>query len=128
MQSAILRSFKRHAKDVAPPASAGAPPYIGGTGMRKTFTPWALAIAVSVLALVARPSFGATPPTSSRPQPAVTTTAEPHPEIREAIAALQRARDHLQHAAHDFGGHRVEAIRAIDAALRQLHNCLDFDK
>jgi len=56
------------------------------------------------------------------------TAAEPHPEIRAAIRSLERARDHLQHAAHDFGGHRVEAIAAIDAALKQLRLALDFDK
>lgn len=54
--------------------------------------------------------------------------AERHPEIRAAIVALERAKGHLQHAAHDFGGHRVEAIAAIDRALEQLRLALDFDK
>jgi len=58
----------------------------------------------------------------------VADRTEPHPEIRAAIHSLERARDHLQHAAHDFGGHRVEAIAAIDAALKQLHQALEFDK
>jgi len=63
------------------------------------------------------------------PQPAAATPApEPHPEIREAIASLRRAREHLDHAAHDFGGHRVEAIRATDEAIRQLQLCLDHDR
>jgi hypothetical protein len=72
--------------------------------------------------------------TAPAPAPVVTlasvvvTAHEPHPEIQAAIRSLQRAKDHLQHAAHDFGGHRVEAIAAIDAALAQLHTCLDFDK
>lgn len=46
---------------------------------------------------------------------------EPHPEIREAIASLRRAKEHMEHAAHDFGGHRVEAIH-------QLEECLRYDK
>jgi methionine aminopeptidase len=54
--------------------------------------------------------------------------AEPHPQIREAIAALRRAKEHMEHAAHDFGGHRVEAIRATDEAIRQLEECLRYDK
>jgi len=58
----------------------------------------------------------------------VVTAHEPHPEIQAAIRSLERAKDHLQHAAHDFGGHRVDAIKAIDAALAQLHTCLDYDK
>jgi hypothetical protein len=60
--------------------------------------------------------------------PVVVTAHEPHPEIQGAIRSLQRAKEHLQHAAHDFGGHRVEAIGAIDAALAQLHTCLEYDK
>ncbi|HXL23113.1 MAG TPA: hypothetical protein VOA78_11645 [Candidatus Dormibacteraeota bacterium] len=53
---------------------------------------------------------------------------EPHPQIREAIASLRRAKEHLEHAAHDFGGHRVEAIHATDEAIRQLEICLKYDK
>jgi hypothetical protein len=60
--------------------------------------------------------------------PVVVTAHEPHPEIQAAIHSLERAKDHLQHAAHDFGGHKVDAIHAIDAALAQLHTCLDYDK
>jgi hypothetical protein len=60
--------------------------------------------------------------------PIVVTAHEPHPEIMAAIRSLERAKEHLRHAAHDFGGHRVEAIGAIDAALAQLHTCLDYDK
>ncbi|MGB9465905.1 MAG: hypothetical protein WBR10_12415 [Candidatus Acidiferrum sp.] len=64
------------------------------------------------------------------PQPNTTTAnpAEPHPEIREALGSLRRAKEHLEHAAHDFGGHRVEAIRATDDAIRQLELCLKFDR
>jgi len=67
-------------------------------------------------------------PTTPAPHPAVATAQEPHPEINRAIAALERAKFHLQHAAHDFGGHRVAAIGAIDRALVQLRLALQFDK
>jgi len=53
---------------------------------------------------------------------------EAHPQINAAIRALENAKDHLQKAAHDFGGHRVEAIAAIDKALEQLRLALQFDK
>jgi hypothetical protein len=56
----------------------------------------------------------------SSPSPA----AGRHPQIHAAIDALQRAKMHLQEAAHDFGGHRVDAIHAIDEASRQLEICL----
>jgi hypothetical protein len=62
--------------------------------------------------------------------PAVAPAAapEPHPEIRAAMASLRHAKEHLDHAAHDFGGHRVEAIAAIDRAQEQLEICLKYDK
>jgi hypothetical protein len=89
----------------------------------------ALAAATSV-------AFGSTPPVRDvvlppvivTATPAVRHKAEPHPEIRDAMRALQAARDHLEHAAHDFHGHRVDAIAAIDAAMRQLRICMDFDR
>jgi hypothetical protein len=60
--------------------------------------------------------------------PAATPAAEPHPEIREALGSLRRAKEHMEHAAHDFGGHRVEAIEATNQAIKQLELCLKFDK
>ena len=72
----------------------------------------------------ASPAANALP---STPAPA-TPAAEPHPQIREALGALRRAKEHMEHAAHDFGGHRVEALKATDEAIRQLELCLKFDK
>jgi hypothetical protein len=61
---------------------------------------------------------------------AITPTSpafERHPEIRSAIEALHSAKEHLEHASHDFHGHRVDAIRAIDEADRQLHICMEAE-
>jgi hypothetical protein len=58
----------------------------------------------------------------SSPSPA----AGRHPQIEAALDALHNAKEHLEHAAHDFGGHRVDAIRAIDEADRQLRICLQY--
>jgi hypothetical protein len=58
----------------------------------------------------------------SSPSPA----AGKHPQIEDALAALRNAREHLEHASHDFGGHRVDAIKAIDEADRQLKICLQY--
>ncbi len=52
---------------------------------------------------------------------------ERHPEIHAALDALHNAKDHLEHAAHDFHGHRIDAIHAIDEAEHQLRICMDFD-
>jgi len=71
----------------------------------------------------------ATPAANALPAtPPAATPAEPHPQIREALGALRRAKEHMEHAAHDFGGHRVEALKATDEAIRQLEICLKFDK
>ena len=60
--------------------------------------------------------------TLSFPSPA----AGRHPQIHDAIRALRVAKAHLEEARHDFGGHRVDAIRAIDEAERQLEVCLQY--
>jgi hypothetical protein len=49
-----------------------------------------------------------------------------HPAIRMAINALERAKADMQAAAHDFGGHRVDAIAACDAAIAQLKLALQY--
>jgi hypothetical protein len=68
----------------------------------------------------------------ARPVPSQSTAArqrrEPHPEIRKAITALERAKSDMQHASHDFGGHRVNAIAACDRAIEQLRLALQYDK
>lgn len=46
--------------------------------------------------------------------------AERFPELDRAEHALHDARDALQHAARDFGGHRVEALKHVDAALGEI--------
>ncbi|HKS80357.1 MAG TPA: hypothetical protein VJR23_02525 [Candidatus Acidoferrales bacterium] len=90
---------------------------------------FALSFIVSVPASPAAPALPATLMAPSAPATATATPApEPHPEIREAIASLKRARAHLEHGAHDFGGHRVDAIKATDEAIHQLQLCLEFDK
>ncbi len=52
---------------------------------------------------------------------------ERHPEIRRAIRALENAKSYMEHAAHDFGGHRVAAIHECDEAIRQLREAMRFD-
>ncbi len=55
-------------------------------------------------------------------------TAERHPEIRAAQRLLAQAKGRLEHAAHDFQGHRVKAIQDIDEAQEQLRAALDVDR
>ena len=51
---------------------------------------------------------------------------EMHPRIARAINALRDAREYMEHAPHDFGGHKAEAIRATDEAIRQLNFALAY--
>jgi hypothetical protein len=53
---------------------------------------------------------------------------EHHPALRQAIKALERAKYDLNHANHDFGGHRAEALEACDNAIKQLNVALQYDK
>ena len=43
-----------------------------------------------------------------------------HPRLTHAVEALRDARAYLAEAPHDFGGHRAEAVRATDEAIKQI--------
>ena len=89
------------------------------------------AVLVAAMALPAAAANGAAKPTptpAAKPAPAAPLPPEEHPKIREAIAALRSAHEDLEHAAHDFGGHRVDAMHSIDEAIKQLEICLKYDK
>jgi hypothetical protein len=73
-----------------------------------------IAAACSVLALMLVMSVGA--PAEGR-----------HPEIHAAIESLRNAKAHLEAASHDYQGHRVDAIHAIDEAIHQLDICMKYD-
>jgi hypothetical protein len=87
------------------------------------------ALLALICALIFPAAAPAAPPAgNSHAAAAAAPAAEPHPEIRDAIASLRRAKEHMEHAAHDFGGHRVEALKAADEAIHQLEICLKYDK
>ena len=65
-------------------------------------------------------------PTQKTPARKMAKRAERHPKIHEAIRALKEAKVELEAAAHDYGGHRVQAIKDIDATLLQLQLALKF--
>jgi hypothetical protein len=49
-----------------------------------------------------------------------------HPNIKKAIDALEAAIRDMQKAPDDFGGHKADAIRASEEAVRQLRAALDY--
>ena len=53
---------------------------------------------------------------------------ERHPELRAALKALQNAKSRLEHAAHDYKGHRVKAIEHTNEAIREVEEAIASDK
>lgn len=53
---------------------------------------------------------------------------ERHPEIRQAMKALERAKGDLHRANRDFAGHREKAEDYIEKALQELRDALKADK
>jgi hypothetical protein len=74
------------------------------------FGPWILLLAVGTIAV---PRTANTAPAPVPP--------EEFPHMRSAVNELREAKAELQHAAHDFCGHRADAVRATDAALRDIN-------
>ncbi|HEX3561094.1 MAG TPA: hypothetical protein VHU19_18010 [Pyrinomonadaceae bacterium] len=91
--------------------------------------PLTILLATLLLACVAPPAPAAraqgrtTPPARRRK-----TRADDHPKIREAIAALEAAKTELEQTEGDFGGHKAEAVEAVNNALKRLRLALQFDK
>ncbi len=53
---------------------------------------------------------------------------EKHPEMEAAIRHLREAKNNLEHASHDFGGHRAKALEHVNQALEECNQALSFDK
>ena len=49
-----------------------------------------------------------------------------HPRIAAAIETLKDSRAYIQAAPHDFGGHKQNAVRAINDAIRELELALRY--
>jgi len=55
------------------------------------------------------------------------TELREHPRMARALVDLALVKEHLEKAAHDFGGHRVEAIKSIDEAIKQIELAMKYD-
>jgi hypothetical protein len=49
-----------------------------------------------------------------------------HEEMDAALANLRDARAHLDKGGHDFGGHRVRAIRLADKAIAEITASVEY--
>jgi tetratricopeptide (TPR) repeat protein len=48
-----------------------------------------------------------------------------HPYMHHALYELAESRKELKEAAHDFGGHREKALKAVDEAINQMEKALE---
>jgi hypothetical protein len=55
-------------------------------------------------------------------------TEKHHQKLHEALKALEEAKTDLEQASHDFGGHREAALKSVDVAIENIHQCLDHEK
>jgi len=78
------------------------------------FAPW---VALMIVGVVATPR-----PANPAPVP---VPQGRHPHIRAAVNALRDANEELRTGATDFCGHKAAAMRAVDAAQRQLQLALE---
>ena len=72
----------------------------------------------------------ATPPQTKKSRtgrPNSTKTAN-HQKLVAAINSLEGAKSELEHSEKDFGGHRQDALDAVNNALKQLRLALQFEK
>lgn len=79
-------------------------------------------------AVAATPAAAPAPAVSATPSAQEREGREAHPHIRSAIRELNEAKRELQTAAHDFGGHRADALKSCDEAIHQLQLALQYDK
>ncbi len=50
------------------------------------------------------------------------------PNMEAALVALQQARDSLQNATADKGGHRVRAIKTVNQAIAEVKAGIEYDR
>jgi hypothetical protein len=50
-----------------------------------------------------------------------------HPRLGRALASLEGAKDYLEKAPNDFGGHKAASIKACEEAIAQLKQAIKFD-
>ena len=81
----------------------------------------------AALAMVVVLVLGALLLTNVSTQAPAAALAEKHPKIRAALADLRDAKDELEKADSDFGGHKKEALEAVNFAIKQLKICIDND-
>jgi hypothetical protein len=50
-----------------------------------------------------------------------------HPRMARALVSLHDAKDYMDKAPNDFGGHKAAAIKACDDAIKEITEAMKFD-
>ena len=93
--------------------------------MKKTI---AILSAMAFACAISLPAAAQQHDTAKLKQVQMAKAKEKHPESEAAMMHLKEAKQNLEHAAHDFGGHRVTALKHINEALEECREALEFDK
>ena len=115
-----LRTFQRFSKDTLSGSS------VLSAAMRRSSS---LLLALLTLGVLGFSSTGSPAqnrkPRTGKPATAKTTN---HAKIVAAINSLEAAKTELQHSDGNFGGHKQDALDAVNNALKQLRLALQFEK
>jgi hypothetical protein len=77
-----------------------------------------------VLGAISMTTAAKTPASNSTPTAAAAVEDQPH--MQAALKSLKEAREHLQQAEADKGGHRAAAIKATDDAIKHTEMGIKF--
>jgi hypothetical protein len=72
------------------------------------------------------PGDGAQPP-GSEWRDKYADTLKDHPELGRALISLHMAKDYIDKATTDLGGHKASSIKALDAAIAELEAAVKAD-
>lgn len=81
--------------------------------------PWKISTVTLALALGAVLAFGSGQPVSA--------DKEPQPLMRAALHNLNQAKENLEKATHDKGGHRVKALELTKEAIEEVKKGIAAD-
>jgi hypothetical protein len=56
-----------------------------------------------------------------------TASADAQPKMKAALILLKDAKTQLEEAAHDKGGHRAAALKAVKVAIEEVEAGIKFD-
>ena len=89
---------------------------------------YAILTAAMIAGAMTLPASAQQAPTAKIKRVQMKEEKEHHPEIAAAMEHLREAKQNLEHAARDFGGHRAAALKHVNEALEECRQALAFDK